>query len=121
GFRTLDERFAYCFNSYYEAAGPRQPRARRGVLTRPGLDEVLGYRRHIDAALDSIFKNGVVERHPAVAELIELGINHEQQHQELILTDILALFASQPLRPAYRPSRPSPGTSRGEGTGPARW
>jgi ergothioneine biosynthesis protein EgtB len=121
GFRTLDERFAYCFNSYYEAAGPRQPRPKRGLLTRPSLEDVLRYRRHIDAAIDAIFKTGVVERNRAVAELIELGINHEQQHQELILTDILALFAAQPLRPAYRPSRPSPGTSRGEGTGPARW
>jgi ergothioneine biosynthesis protein EgtB len=121
GFRTLDERFAYCFNSYCEAAVPRQPRPKRGLLTRPSLDEVLSYRRHIDAALDTMFKSGVALRHPPVAELIELGINHEQQHQELILTDILALFASQPLQPAYRPSSPSPRTSRGEGTGAARW
>ena len=120
-FRTLDERFAYCFNSYYEAAGPRQPRARRGLLTRPSLDEVLSYRRHIDAALESICASGTVGRHPAVAELIELGINHEQQHQELILTDILALFASQPLQPAYRPSSSIPRPSREEGKGAARW
>jgi ergothioneine biosynthesis protein EgtB len=147
GFRTLDERFAYCFNSYYEAAGPRQPRPQRGLLTRPSLDEVLRYRRHIDAALEALFKSGVPQRHSPVAELIELGINHEQQHQELILTDILALFASQPLRPAYRtPSAPSPrplgvrgghkfnaqsaaaphpgplpAEERGEGTGALRW
>jgi ergothioneine biosynthesis protein EgtB len=108
GFRTLDERFAYCFNSYYEAAGPRQPRGRRGLLTRPSLEEVLSYRRHIDAALGAIFASGMIERHPTVAELIELGINHEQQHQELILTDILALFASQPLQPAYRPTAQTP-------------
>src|SRR5205085_898 len=95
---------------------------KRGLLTRPSLEDVLRYRRHIDAALDAIFKTGVAERHPAVAELIELGINHEQQHQELILTDILALFAAQPLRPAYRPSPPSPSprTSRGEGQGEGR-
>ena len=118
GFRTLDERFAYCFNSYYEAAGPRQPRARRGLLTRPSLDEVLGYRRHIDAALEAIFASGIAERHPALAELIELGINHEQQHQELILTDILALFASQPLQPAYRPT---PKTPAAKAPHPLRW
>jgi len=108
GFRTLDERFAYCFNSYYEAEGPRQPRPKRGLLTRPSLEDVLGYRRHVDAALDTLFKSGVPQRHPAVGDLIELGINHEQQHQELILTDILALFASQPLRPAYRPAPTTP-------------
>jgi len=111
GFRTLDDRFAYCFNSYYEAAGPRQPRPKRGLLTRPSNDEVLGYRSHIDDALDALFKKGVPQRDPAVADLIELGINHEQQHQELILTDILALFASQPLRPAYRASSPPYGAS----------
>jgi len=104
GYRTLDDRFAFCFNSYYEAAGPRQPRPQRGLLTRPSLDEVRAYRAHIDTALDAIFATGIAERNPAVAELIELGINHEQQHQELILTDILALFAAQPLRPAYLPA-----------------
>jgi ergothioneine biosynthesis protein EgtB len=123
GFRTLDERFAYCFNSYYEAAGPRQPRPKRGLLTRPSLEEVLGYREHIDAALEALFKSGAPQRQPALADLIELGINHEQQHQELILTDILALFAAQPLRPAYRPSSPSPHRSSqwGEGTRAPRW
>jgi ergothioneine biosynthesis protein EgtB len=122
GFRTLDERFAYCFNSYYEAAGPRQPRPKRGLLTRPSLDEVLNYRRHIDAALDALFKSGVPRRHAAVADLIELGINHEQQHQELILTDILALFAAQPLRPAYVPaSKAPPAASDRGGPRPTRW
>ena len=120
GFRSLDERFAYCFNSYYEAAGPRQPRPKRGLLTRPGLDEVLHYRRHVDAGLEALLKSGAPERHPRVGELIELGINHEQQHQELILTDILALFASQPLRPAYRPAR-SASRGSGEGARPLRW
>ena len=117
-FRTLDERFGYCFNSYYEAAGPRQPRPKRGLLTRPSLDDVLCYRRHIDGGLETLLKSGVPQRHPPVGALIELGINHEQQHQELILTDVLALFAAQPLRPAYRPL---PRSSRGEGTGAVRW
>jgi len=121
GFRTLDERFAYCFNSYYEAAGPRQPRPKRGILTRPSLDDVLRYRHHIDAGLETLLKTAVHRRHSPVVELIELGINHEQQHQELILTDILALFASQPLRPAYRPSWPSSRASSQVGTGPTGW
>jgi ergothioneine biosynthesis protein EgtB len=104
GYNIPDERFAYCFNSYYEAAGPRHPRPKRGLLTRPGLDEVLEYRAYVDAGLEGLCGLGMLQRHPRVAELIELGINHEQQHQELILTDILALFAAQPLRPAYRPA-----------------
>ena len=95
------------------ARGSRDPQ--RGLLTRPSLEEVLRLSRGISmTALDAIFKTGVAERDPAVAELIELGINHEQQHQELILTDILALFAAQPLRPAYRPSLPSRRISTGE-------
>ena len=120
GFRTLDERFAYCFNSYYEAAGPRQPRPKRGLLTRPSNDEVLQYRRHIDDALEALFKSGVPQRHSPVADLIELGINHEQQHQELILTDILSLFASQPLRPAYRPAQTAAKAASASGSGPMR-
>jgi ergothioneine biosynthesis protein EgtB len=104
GYRPFDAAFAYCFNSYYESAGPRQPRPKRGVLTRPSAAEVLEYRAHVDAALVRLLKDP-----PAggeVARLIEIGIQHEQQHQELLLTDILALFAANPLRPAYRAARP---------------
>ncbi len=118
GYRTLDERFAYCFNSYYEAAGPRHPRPKRGLLTRPSLDEVLQYRAHVDAALGTLIEQGMPERDQALAGLIDLGINHEQQHQELILTDILALFAANPLRPAYKPAQP---TATGGETRSARW
>ncbi len=119
-YRPLDDRFAYCFNSYYEAAGPRQPRPQRGLLTRPAHAEVLAYRAHVDAALDAILAGGLPERDRSVAELIELGINHEQQHQELILTDILALFAAEPLRPAYRPAPPA-SRPQGEGMSALRW
>ena len=97
-YRIFDERFEYCFNSYYESVGARQPRGKRGLLTRPSADEVRAYREHVDAALDRLCAQRL---EPRAAELVELGINHEQQHQELLLTDILSLFASEPLKPAY--------------------
>jgi len=98
-YRVFDERFEYCFNSYYESVGARQPRAKRGLLTRPSAQEVRDYREFVDAALARLFDQKLK---PEAAELIELGINHEQQHQELLLTDMLALFATEPLKPAYR-------------------
>ncbi|HET7607009.1 MAG TPA: ergothioneine biosynthesis protein EgtB [Sphingomicrobium sp.] len=97
GYEPFDARYAFLFNSYYEAEGPRHARPRRGMLSRPSLDEVRAYRGHIDEALER-----VLPRLPADAfELVELGINHEQQHQELLLADILATFAENPLEPAY--------------------
>jgi ergothioneine biosynthesis protein EgtB len=105
GYRVFDETFNYCFNSYYESQGPRQPRPRRGVLTRPSAERVLAYRAHVDDGLSELFARGV-DAGSEPARLIEIGINHEQQHQELLLTDILALFAANPLRPAYRAPRP---------------
>ena len=98
GYRVFDERFEYCFNSYYESVGPRHPRPKRGLLTRPAAQDVRAYRDFVDAALDLLFDT---ELTPEAAQLIELGINHEQQHQELLLTDILSLFAAEPLKPAY--------------------
>lgn len=103
GYKLFDESFNFCFNSYYESQGPRQPRGLRGLLTRPSVDRVMAYRRHVDDHLVAL----AVTRSAEVARLVEIGINHEQQHQELLLTDILALFAANPLRPAYRPSKPS--------------
>ncbi len=103
GYAVFDERFEYCFNSYYESVGPRHPRARRGLLTRPSTQEVRAYRAYVDEALERLF-DGDLPRE--AAELIELGINHEQQHQELLLTDILSLFAVEPLKPAYREASP---------------
>ncbi|HEX8840647.1 MAG TPA: ergothioneine biosynthesis protein EgtB [Sphingomicrobium sp.] len=97
GYTPFDERWAFLFNSYYEAEGPRHARPRRGMLSRPSLDQVRDYRAHVDAALERAFPTLA----PAALELIELGINHEQQHQELLLTDILATFAENPLEPAY--------------------
>ena len=105
GYRTFDARFKFCFNSYYESEGARQPRGRRGLLTRPTLAEVAAYRAHVDEALTELVDQGLLED-SGVAGRIELGVHHEEQHQELILTDILALFAANPLRPAYRRSAP---------------
>jgi ergothioneine biosynthesis protein EgtB len=100
GYRVFDEAFNYCFNSYYESQGARQPRPFRGLLSRPSAERVLAYRGHVDEALGRLAEIGL-DPGSDVARLIEIGINHEQQHQELLLTDILALFAANPLRPAY--------------------
>jgi ergothioneine biosynthesis protein EgtB len=116
GYEVFDPAFAYCFNSYYDSLGERQPRAKRGLLTRPSLEAVLAYRRHVDAGLEALL--GRVDPQSEAARLVETGLQHEQQHQELILTDILALFAANPLRPAYRPPRPR---SRGGRPEPLRW
>ena len=97
GYSAFDERYAFLFNSYYEAEGPRHARPRRGMLSRPSLDEIRAYRAHVDEALD----RALPDLRPEALELIELGINHEQQHQELFLTDVLATFAENPLQPAY--------------------
>jgi len=102
GYEPYDERFAYLFNSYYEAEGERHARPKRGMLSRPSLDEVRAWRGRVDEALDRAFADL-----PARAlDLVELGINHEQQHQELLLTDILATFAENPLEPAYAELHP---------------
>ena len=97
GYRLHDERWPYLFNSYYEGEGERHARPRRGMLSRPSLDEIRDWRRAVDAALQRALP-GL----PAAAlKLVELGIQHEQQHQELLLTDILATLAENPLEPAY--------------------
>lgn len=103
GYKLFDDSFNYCFNSYYESQGPRQPRPKRGLLTRPSSERVLAYRSHVDEALRRLLSREESQA-GKVASLIEIGINHEQQHQELLLTDILALFAANPLRPAYQAS-----------------
>jgi ergothioneine biosynthesis protein EgtB len=97
GYRAFDERYAYLFNSYYNAEGPRHDRPKRGMLSRPSLDEIREWRARVDDALERALPSLPTE----ALKLIELGINHEQQHQELFLTDILATFAENPLEPAY--------------------
>ena len=99
-YKVFDTSFAYLFNSYYEALGPRHPRPQRGLLTRPALSEVLAYRQYVDAAMRQLLGHDAEINAHALA-LIELGLNHEQQHQELLLTDILHLLSCNPLLPAY--------------------
>jgi ergothioneine biosynthesis protein EgtB len=114
GYKPYDPRFGYLFNSYYEQAGPRHPRPQRGLLTRPSAAEVVSYRHHVDDAMGA-FLTGADEIAPALADLIELGLHHEQQHQELLLTDILHMLAQNPLRPAYRQTMtPTPVASSGD-------
>jgi ergothioneine biosynthesis protein EgtB len=104
GYRLYDERWPFLFNSYYEGEGPRHARPRRGMISRPSLDEIRAWRSHVDEALE----RALPDLPPAALELVELGIQHEQQHQELFLTDILATLAENPLEPAYgaAPSAP---------------
>ncbi len=98
-YHAFDRDFAYLFNSYYEAVGPRHPRPNRGLLTRPSTARVGAFRQHVDAAMA-----GLLVRLPnEVPGLVELGLQHEQQHQELLLTDMLHAFAQNPLAPAVLP------------------
>jgi ergothioneine biosynthesis protein EgtB len=97
GYRPFDPRFRSLFNSYYIGVGARYPRAERGLLSRPSLDEIHAYRRHVDDGLRELMDTG----DGACRDLIELGIQHEQQHQELILTDLKHLLWRNPLAPAY--------------------
>ncbi|QJR05097.1 ergothioneine biosynthesis protein EgtB [Sphingobium yanoikuyae] len=96
GYRPFDDRFAYLFNSYYEAEGPRHARPMRGMLTRPSLNEVRAYRAHVDAALLAAMPH----LPEAACTLVTLGLQHEQQHQELLLTDLQHLFSLNPIAPA---------------------
>ena len=104
-YRVFDPAFHYLFNSYYEAAGPRHPRPQRGLLSRPSVADVAAYRDHVGAAMARLFEQASAADWEAAAPLIELGLHHEQQHQELILMDIKHVFSLNPLLPAYQPPR----------------
>lgn len=104
-FRPFDASFRVLFNSYYDAVGARHPRPQRGLLTRPSLANILGYRSAVDARVLALLGRGELDG--AMLQRIELGLHHEQQHQELLLTDIKHLLSCNPLRPAYRPSVPA--------------
>jgi len=104
GYRDFHPAFGYLFNSYYNAIGERHPRPKRGLLTRPGLEEVKAYRRHVDAAMAAQIAAGRCR-----ADLLELGLPHEQQHQEPLLTDNKALFPENPMKAAYCGAKAVPG------------
>ncbi|MBS0292984.1 MAG: ergothioneine biosynthesis protein EgtB [Proteobacteria bacterium] len=113
GFRAFDPAFRVLFNSYYQGVGQQYPRPRRGLLTRPSLATVLAYRADVDARMRQLLgRADLLDEAPALAALLELGLQHEQQHQELILTDILYLLWCNPLWPAYseRWAAPAPGS-----------
>jgi dimethylhistidine N-methyltransferase len=112
GVEPFDPAFGVLFNSYYEAVGPRTPRAARGAITRPGVEAVLAYRAHVDAGMERLLASPLDVQAQA---LLDLGLAHEAQHQELLLTDILHLLSQNPLDPAYaartvarRPAEPVP-------------
>jgi ergothioneine biosynthesis protein EgtB len=102
GEAPFDPRFGYLFNSYYEGIGPRHARGRRGMLSRPSLPEVLAYRADVDRRVRALLQRLAEGAHAALFPIVELGLHHEQQHQELILTDVKHALAESPLRPAYR-------------------
>ena len=103
-YRPRDPAWHYLFNSYYQSVGPMHARPQRGLLSRPTLEEVVGYRRHVDQAVHELLVRAPDD---AIEGLVELGLQHEQQHQELLITDILHAFWCNPLLPAYLPDEPS--------------
>ncbi len=108
GYEVFHPLFGYLFNSYYETVGARHPRPHRGLISRPGVREVADYRAHVDAAMCRLLAGGPYEE---AVELFELGLHHEQQHQELLLMDIKHVLSQNPLQPAYA-SLASPATSQ---------
>jgi hypothetical protein len=101
GYAVHDPAYDYLFNSYYEAVGDRYPRAQRGMVSRPGVDEIAAYREHVDHHMRELLDG---PHGDAVADLVELGLHHEQQHQELVLMDICHVLRQSPLRPTYLPA-----------------
>ena len=102
GYTPMDESYEYLFNSYYNGVGMQYPRPERGLLTRPRLREVLDYRRRVDDWMLRLVADAPEAQWKEVAPIVEVGLNHEEQHQELLLTDIKHVLCTQPLRPAYR-------------------
>lgn len=116
GYEPYHPDFAFLFNSYYVTAGPRHLRGHRGLVTRPSADEVAAYRAHVDAAMNDVLSSGDNSLLSKLAPLIEIGVNHEQQHQELMLTDILHAFSLNPLLPAFDPEWRCPASTRSHET-----
>jgi len=102
-YKVYHPQFDYLFNSYYETVGKPFPRAQRGLLSRPTVEEVLQYRQYVDKAITELLEHTVNKTDSKLEFLLALGLNHEQQHQELLYTDIKHIFAFNPLRPVYKP------------------
>jgi ergothioneine biosynthesis protein EgtB len=117
GYRPFDERFGFLFNSYYVAAGPRHARPKRGLITRPSNQEVAAYRAHVDAEVEKLIGDAPAHKMREILRTLEIGLNHEQQHQELMLTDILHVFAENPDFPAYDPAWKMPHASARNASG----
>jgi ergothioneine biosynthesis protein EgtB len=100
-YQPFDERFRYLYNSYYNAVGPRHARPERGLVTRPDIQQVAAYRAHVDAAVADLINTTAEGKLQTIVPIVDLGLHHEQQHQELILTDILHAFAQNPTHPSY--------------------
>ena len=110
GYKVFHPHYAYLFNSYYEGVGARYSRPERGFISRPGIAEVADYRSHVDEAMAALFDSGPS---PAALELSELAMQHEQQHQELLLMDIKHVLSRNPMQPAFDAIRaPAPGVTR---------
>ena len=116
GFAPFRPEFRMLFNSYYVGVGPRHPRPERGLISRPVLDEVLAYRASVDERMHRL-----LERGDAPLDVVELGLHHEQQHQELILTDLKHLLSRNPLHPVYKPGRAPAAHQAGAGAGAPRF
>jgi ergothioneine biosynthesis protein EgtB len=116
GYRPVDDAFRFLFNSYYEAVGPRQPRPRRGMITRPTVEEVAAYRRSVDRAMTELLEDDSTG--DDVRATVELGLHHEEQHQELLLMDAKHLLFQNPMQPAYRAAVARPA---GAAPAPAGW
>ena len=117
GYRRFDPHFAYLFNSYYLTVGDRHCRQNRGLLSRPTVAQVYDYRSYVDAAMLDFLTGLDPAALRALQGVIEIGLHHEQQHQELMLTDIKHVFWVNPMRPAYRERTPHPVST----PAPARW
>jgi ergothioneine biosynthesis protein EgtB len=115
GYTEFDERFGYLFNSYYVAAGPRYARPERGLITRPNVEEVAAYRAHVDRGVLEVIESADAATLGKIVPIVEIGLHHEQQHQELMLTDILHAFAQNPTHPVYDPAWQMPAPEAGDG------
>src|SRR5690242_2923812 len=104
GYRVHEPAYGYLFNSYYEGAGPRHPRPARGMLSRPSVADIARYRAHVDEAMTALVASAGRAAWQRIAPLFDLGLHHEEQHQELILMDIKHVLSLNPLDPVYAPA-----------------